>query len=62
MENYIKENEEYQVACGCNDCNEKFGIRVLKRDLDARNIKCTVCESDNIEVFSSNQVRQILME
>ena len=62
MENYIKENEEYQVACRCKQCDKQFAVRVVKKDLDARNLKCTVCESPDVEVFSSTQVRQILME
>ena len=62
MQNYIKENEEYEVSCRCNQCDKQFSVRVMKKDLESRNIRCTVCESPKIEVYSSNQVRQILME
>jgi Zn finger protein HypA/HybF involved in hydrogenase expression len=63
MEDYIKENEEYRVACCCKDCYKSFGMIVMKKDLDAKmkNLRCTVCESPNISVVTE-QVRQILME
>ena len=62
MENYLNENEEYKVEGLCKNCNKKFGVRASKRDIDISNIKCNLCESMNIEIFSSKPVRQILIE
>jgi hypothetical protein len=62
MENYLSENEEYEVHAFCKGCNKKFEARVPKKDIDAGNVKCGLCESSNIDIFSSNPVRQILME
>jgi len=60
MENYLSENEEYEVIAQCKNCNKDFKRRSLKKDLG--NIRCSLCESINIEIFSTNPVRQILME
>lgn len=62
MENYLNENEEYKVEGFCRACNQKFGLRAPKKDIDSGNIKCSICESSNLEIFSSNPVRQILIE
>lgn len=56
----LEENEQYEVSGVCNECQKKFGIRVLKKDVGA--VKCGLCESSNITVFSIDPVRQILME
>lgn len=60
MDNYLKENEEYKVHAFCKECNKKFEVRALKKDVT--NVKCGLCEGSNIDIISSNPVRQILME
>jgi len=60
MESYLSEKEEYIVEGLCKDCNKKFQRRTLKKDIE--NIRCSLCESINIEIVTSNPVRNILME
>jgi len=62
MENYLNENEEYKVEGFCKHCNRKFELRIPKKDVDGGKIRCSICEGIKIEVFSSNPVRQILIE
>ena len=56
----LGESEQYEVQAICEDCNCKFGTRVAKKDVP--DVKCGLCESSNIKVFSSEPVRQVLME
>jgi len=56
----LGENEEYEVQAVCNECKRKFGSRVPKKDVST--VKCGLCESPDITVFSSEPVRQVLME
>jgi len=62
MENYLSENEEYKVEGICRECHKRFFIKALKKDVDLGNIKCSLCDGINLEIFSSKPVREVLME
>lgn len=62
MENYLSENEAYNVEGNCKECGKKFTTKARKKDVDAKSIHCSLCRSLNIEIISSGPVRQILME
>jgi hypothetical protein len=56
----LGESEQYAVQAVCNECKRTFGLRVPKKDIST--VKCGLCESSDITVFSSEPVRQVLME